>query len=198
MPSSSAGREERPLSFSTAPPAGANSTRVRATRWPRTRAVPRPGVPGGVIDPLSSGAHRRMIVLTMERSFSRDFSALDAIFGFVAGFLDHHGLEPEQSFEIDLIVEELFTNMVKYGVGRRGEIALDLRREGDDLLITLVDSDVDEFDITAVPAPEMNLPLRQLRPGGLGLHLVRQYADQIHYEYRDRNSIITVTKRLIT
>jgi hypothetical protein len=30
----------------------------------------------------------------------------------------------------------------------------------------------------------------------LGLHLVKHYADSIHYDHREGNSTITVTKRL--
>ena len=35
-----------------------------------------------------------------------------------------------------------------------------------------------------------------LRAGGRGLRLVRRVADDLRYNYHDRNSTITVTKRL--
>ncbi len=132
----------------------------------------------------------------MERCFPRKLSTLDAIFDFVAGFLASHGIRAEYGFDVDLIIEELFTNMVKYSAGGQDEIAIELDKQGDQLIIRLREFDVEEFDITSVPPLNVDLHISERRAGGLGLHLVRQYADTVSYDYRDRNSTITVTKRL--
>jgi anti-sigma regulatory factor (Ser/Thr protein kinase) len=132
----------------------------------------------------------------MQKCFTRSLSSMDAIFDFVARFLAFHKIRSEYGFDINLIVEELVTNMVKYSSGGREEIAIELDHQGDQLIIRLRESDVEEFNITSVPPPNIDLPASERRVGGLGLHLVRQYADTISYEYRNRNSTITVTKRL--
>lgn len=132
----------------------------------------------------------------LERRFGRSLGSLDAIFAFVAAFLASDGIDRRHAFEIDLIIEELFTNMVKYSTDGRQEVAITLERRGDTVTIVLRDFDVEPFDVSRAPRADVERPIAERAPGGLGLHLVRQLADSIAYEYRDRTSTIAVTRRL--
>ena len=42
--------------------------------------------------------------------------------------------------------------------------------------MTLTDYDVEPFDVTAAPDADVDLPIEQRSPGGLGLHLIRRLA----------------------
>jgi len=131
-----------------------------------------------------------------ERQFKRDVQSLDTIFDFVADFLAANGIPPSNSFNANLLIEELFTNMVKYSKGSTGDVTIGLSRDGPTLVIRLVDHGVDAFDVAAAREVDLNQPIRERRSGGLGLHFVRRVADRVEYEYKDRTSTITVTKRL--
>lgn len=133
----------------------------------------------------------------LERRFPRDIGALPAIFDFVAEFAAEHGLSDDQRFDADLIVEELFTNMVKYNVGGVEDISIGLNRNGAQMTLTLRDFDVAPFDPTRSATSATGRD-EAPRGGGRGLHLVHCVADEVRYDYRDRNSTITVTKRLAT
>jgi serine/threonine-protein kinase RsbW len=128
-----------------------------------------------------------------ERRFGRTFSSLEGIFGFVAEFLESDGLPASAAFELDLVIEELFTNMVKYHPQGAPEIEIGLKRLGPDLVVVLRDFDVEPFDPTRAPRVDVGRPLRDRPRGGLGLHLVRRIARGLRYDYRDRISTITVT-----
>ncbi len=132
----------------------------------------------------------------VERRFKREISSLEAIFDFVAEFLATNGIPPSNSFYADLLIEELFTNMVKYSKEGTHDIAIRLDRDSSKLVISLEDFDVDAFDITQSRELDMNQSMRERKAGGLGLHFVKQIADSVHYEYKDRNSTITVIRRL--
>ncbi|MBI1798538.1 MAG: ATP-binding protein [Candidatus Eisenbacteria bacterium] len=132
----------------------------------------------------------------VERRFPRDIGALPAIFDFIADFGSCHGIGEDCRYDVDLIVEELFTNMVKYNHAGSEEIRLGFDRQGTTLTIRLRDIGVEAFDMTANAPPAGDTKAGELSTGGRGLHLVRQYADDIRYDYHDRNSTITVTKRL--
>jgi anti-sigma regulatory factor (Ser/Thr protein kinase) len=132
----------------------------------------------------------------LERRFGRSLGSLDAIFAFVAEFLASQGLDRQHAFEIDLIIEELFTNMVKYSTDGRQDVAIALERRGHAVTIVLRDFEVEPFDVSRAPGADVERPIAERTPGGLGLHLVRQMADSIAYQYRDRTSTITVTRRL--
>ena len=62
--------------------------------------------------------------------------------------------------------------------------------------VALTDYDVEPFDVAQAPAVDVDLPIEQRRPGGLGLHLLRRMLDRIDYDYSpdDRVSRITFRK----
>ena len=128
-----------------------------------------------------------------ERRFGRTFGSLESIFGFVAGFLEANGFPASAAFELDLVIEELFTSMVKYHPHGAPEIEIGLTRRGPDVVVVLRDFDVEPFDPTRAPQVDLGGPPGERPTGGLGLHLVRRIARDIGYDYRDRSSTITVT-----
>jgi sigma-B regulation protein RsbU (phosphoserine phosphatase) len=133
---------------------------------------------------------------TFERYFRRDFASLEQIFLFVEEFLRAQAIDAGLLEPVNFIVEELFTNMVKYNPGNTRDIALSLGRTADVLTVRLTDFDVDPFDVTRAPPVDIEKPLAERQIGGLGLHLVRRMADTLRYESVDRRSTITFTKSL--
>jgi serine/threonine-protein kinase RsbW/sigma-B regulation protein RsbU (phosphoserine phosphatase) len=132
----------------------------------------------------------------MERRFQRDLSSLPELSRFVADFLTHHGLSPSNAYDLDLILEELFTNVLKYGSGKDA-VLVGLTR--DDSLITIAVREFDAakaYDITRAPEPDLTRPIAERKVGGLGIHMVRQLAETIRYEYKDRVSTTTITKKV--
>jgi phosphoserine phosphatase RsbU/P len=127
--------------------------------------------------------------------FDRDVRAVGPMVEFTAGFFAREALDPQMRQAVDLTLEELFTNMVKYGVST-AQIRVDMERAADGVEVTLTDYDVDAFDVTAAPDANVALPIEQRKPGGLGLHLIRRVVDSIDYVYsRDtRQSRITFRK----
>lgn len=131
-----------------------------------------------------------------ERRLGRAIGSLGSLFDFVDGFADRHGIPGDAAFDLRLALEELFTNMVKYHPEGADSILMRLELEGSVVRASLQDFDVDSWDVTRAPEPDVNAPLEARQPGGMGLHLVRKVTDDFRYEYRDRSSTVTVTKRI--
>ena len=131
-----------------------------------------------------------------EKKFKRDFSSLELIDAFVRSFAAGHALDDEMVFTLDFVIEEIFTNMVKYQSASGNDVSIGLSRENDMLTIRLVDYGVEYFDPTSAPGVDITKPLAERRPGGLGVHLVKSYVDDFRYEYTDDNSIITLIKKV--
>jgi anti-sigma regulatory factor (Ser/Thr protein kinase) len=133
---------------------------------------------------------------TAQRSFPRSAASLPEIFGFMDSFFATAGVGDEHRLPMQFAVEELFTNLVKYSRGGTQDIRLDLTKDGGRLVVRLTDFDVERFDIRAVPNVDVDLELKDRKPGGLGIHLLKRMVDDVDYEYVDGNSTTTFVKRL--
>jgi len=131
----------------------------------------------------------------MRRSFPRDLTSLEPLFQFAGDFARSNQLAEPDVFAMNLAVEELFTNMVKYG-GGDDVVSVDLQVRDEALVIELVHAGARQFDPTAAPVPDRNRSLEDREPGGLGLQLVRSVMDDFAYEDKNGVARITVTKRL--
>jgi anti-sigma regulatory factor (Ser/Thr protein kinase) len=131
----------------------------------------------------------------LERRFVRDFASLEAIYSFVREFMRDRSVDEEHAWELDVVVEELFTNMVKYGTGSE-PILIALDWAPPELTLRLRDFGSTVFDPTQVPEVDTSRPIGERHAGGLGIHLVRQIADRFEFSRGDREATITVTKRL--
>jgi phosphoserine phosphatase RsbU/P len=128
--------------------------------------------------------------------FPRRIDALDSIFAFIGRELVRLGVDSSLRQPVELAVEELFTNMVKYARGGGTDVQLSLAPIPGGVETTLVEEGVERFDPGAAPEVDVDRPLAERKPGGLGLHLVRRIVDSIDYQYdpHRRQSRITFRK----
>jgi anti-sigma regulatory factor (Ser/Thr protein kinase) len=122
----------------------------------------------------------------------RHVDALSEIFEFSGEFFAANRLSAETRARTDFVIEELFTNVVKYNAEGSGAIEVGLRVEGEMLELTVTDFDSERFDLREAAEVEIDAPLEDRTPGGLGIHLVRQFAKRIDYDYTNRESRITI------
>ncbi len=121
----------------------------------------------------------------MKKIFKLDFKSLDKLFDFIATFVKSAGLDSQLHFQIDLVVEELFSNMVKYDGKVNGSMELELRMQNHDLLIVLTDFNVHPFDPTKSEGYDISQQLEKRPIGKLGVHLVNQMVDKVEYRYEE-------------
>jgi anti-sigma regulatory factor (Ser/Thr protein kinase) len=132
----------------------------------------------------------------MKREFSKDVNSLTGIFDFLAEYIRREGIAEEFLPSLHLAVEEIFVNLVRYNTDSRNDVSIELSIDSGKLSITMCDRDVQEYDITKREEVDINRSLEQRRPGGLGIHFVRQIMDDIQYDYTGRTSTITLIKEL--
>ncbi len=129
-----------------------------------------------------------------EEKFKRRIESLDEVFGFVDEVLEGRTIDSGARFAVKLATEELFTNLVRHNIGGRDHIVLGYEVGDDRVAIHLTDFDVEPFDSYKVEPVDTKAPIEQRRPGGLGLHLVRNVIDKLVFVYDKRTLHITATK----
>jgi len=132
----------------------------------------------------------------INRTFSRELASLESVFDFLQEFFRQQVVDEKCRFAVQLAVEEVFTNLVKYNSTSTSDIILQAEREEEQIVIRIEDEEVYSFDITKPPPVDTQAPLEKRRPGGLGLFLVHQVMDQVDYHRDHATSIITLIKKI--
>ena len=127
----------------------------------------------------------------MQRKFSRSLEELQNIVDFTDDFFERYSADTSVRYIVDLCIEELFVNMVTYDTETQEDILVEIKPHEHGVEVSLTDFDVERFDPRDAPSVDVNAPIEQRTPGGLGLYLVLKMVSSIHYEYRNRNSKIT-------
>ncbi len=125
------------------------------------------------------------------RRFPRTVESLPALVAFVREFLGVRGLGAERAFDVDLVLEELFTNMVRHARGGGAEIEVGLDHDGSLLTLRLRDEGVEPWDPERAPEPPLDRPIAERRPGGLGVHLIRRLTRDLRFEHLDGTTVVT-------
>ena len=99
-----------------------------------------------------------------------------------ARFCRQHSLGDEVEFDLNLVLEELFTNSVRHGgcagMEAAAEVHFTMLRDG--VGLEYADRGA-PFDPRTAPAPDITAPLDERPIGGLGIHLVRQIMRDFEY-----------------
>ncbi len=130
----------------------------------------------------------------MKQAFARSNDSLSAIYDFAEGALSASTVSDAARFSVHLALEELFVNMVKYNPEVDSDIEIEVTFSDDTITVVLTEYGVAEFDVTAPRKVDIDAPLEQRTPGGLGVYLIQNLADSLAYEYGDGRSRVIFTK----
>jgi anti-sigma regulatory factor (Ser/Thr protein kinase) len=126
-----------------------------------------------------------------------DFDDLPAAADAATQFLESNKASPDVIFAANLAIEEIVTNIIKYGYddALKHEITVRLDVTENMLNIEICD-DGKEFNPFNQPEPDISLSPEEPQIGGLGIHFVRKMLDACAYDRRDGRNIVKLSKKL--
>jgi anti-sigma regulatory factor (Ser/Thr protein kinase) len=129
--------------------------------------------------------------------FLSDRAELAKLEPFTAGFAASAGLGAKDLFALQIVVEELVTNVIDYGAVPPGEHAarVDLTAENGLLTIEVTDRGK-EYNPLLREDPDVTLPAEERPIGGLGVHFCKKLTDTQTYARADGCNRLTLTKKL--
>ncbi len=129
-----------------------------------------------------------------ESQFPNQLESLSRVMDEVTQFLEARGAGARAIHVARLAIEEMATNILKYGYDNTAlhDILLRVQIDPGALLVVLED-DGHEFNPLKAPPPDLQAPLDQREPGGLGIHLVRKLAARMDYQRCGGRNRLTVT-----
>jgi serine/threonine-protein kinase RsbW len=119
----------------------------------------------------------------------------------IRDFVRHNARElgADETSSADLVqaVDESATNVLLHGYrGTPGPLDIALERR-DGAVVVAVRDQAPPFDPTTWPEPDLDRPLAERTPGGLGIHLARASVDHIEHERVDpTGNLLTLVRSL--
>ena len=132
----------------------------------------------------------------VERWFPANARELHNVLTFVSEAARPTGLGAQQASRLELALEEALVNVCSYAYpDGRGEVVVRVQAGKDRVIVELEDGGA-PFDPLSLAEPDVQAPLEERAPGGLGILLVRRMMDEVRYRRDgDRNVLTLVLRR---
>ena len=103
---------------------------------------------------------------------------------------------PETVFALNLSLEEILTNIIRYGYDDNDEhvIHVSLNLNKGQVYIE-VEDDAKPFNPLEVETPDIHKPLDERPIGGLGIHLVKNHMDSLQYKRKEERNLLIMKKK---
>ncbi|MCR5403500.1 MAG: ATP-binding protein [Butyrivibrio sp.] len=123
---------------------------------------------------------------------------IEELLEFVAANLEPYSFETKTRKQIYMAVEEIFVNISEYAYqDEEGEIVFQMDTADDPLTVMFRFTDEGiPFNPLQKEDPDIHKPLREKKPGGLGIFIVKNTMDRTQYDYCDGKNILTFWKKL--
>jgi sigma-B regulation protein RsbU (phosphoserine phosphatase) len=121
---------------------------------------------------------------------------LQQVLSFVDAELEAADCPMKTQMQIDVAVEELFVNIANYAYAPgSGTAVIGVDVQDGVAKITFADSGI-PYDPLKKEDPDVQLPAEEREIGGLGILIVKKTMDDLFYEYRDGQNLLTICKKL--
>jgi len=125
-----------------------------------------------------------------------ELEQLDTVIRFIDGELDKIGCGLKAKLQIEVAVEEIFVNIAHYAYPDKDGTTI-IRFSFDDqaniATLCFLDSGT-PYNPLAREEPDTTLSVEERSIGGLGIFMVKKTMDNIEYEYKDGNNVLTLQK----
>ena len=123
---------------------------------------------------------------------------LPTVLSFIESHLNGTDCSPKARMQIALAAEEIFVNIAHYayapGQGK-ATVRVEVEKEPASVTITFMDHGV-PYDPLQKADPDVTLPAEDRAIGGLGIFVTKKVMDDVGYEYRNGQNILTLKKDL--
>ena len=123
---------------------------------------------------------------------------LDQVLAFVDEMLETAGCDMRTQMQLDIAVEEIFVNIASYAYAPEvGNVVIGMQVHEEDRLaeITFADSGI-PYNPLEKEDPDVTLSAEEREIGGLGIFMVKKTMDDLRYDYRNGQNVLTLIKKL--
>ena len=116
---------------------------------------------------------------------------------FVEEIGEELGLDPELQMNLNLVMEEMVSNVIFYAYPEGTDASIELTAETNGKELTFVLSDQGrEFDPTMKEDADVNVNPAEREIGGMGIFIVKNIMNQVTYQRLEGKNLLTMKKNI--
>jgi anti-sigma regulatory factor (Ser/Thr protein kinase) len=137
--------------------------------------------------------------LNRDISIQNNLAELERLSAFLDETGEEWGLSPDLLFHLNLVTEEVVSNIILYGYKDKPAeevVLIGLSLFEGVLKVSITDHGI-AFNPLNVPRPDsLDKPLHEREIGGLGVYFVRQMMDNVEYKRENDSNVLVLTKKI--
>lgn len=129
----------------------------------------------------------------LTRKITNELHSLESLMNATTNFLEDHGVDGQTVYRVNLALEEMVTNIIKYGYDDYESHDIDVCLEifpGE--VVAVIEDDGHEFNPLAQEKSTTAVPLDEQPLGGLGIHLIKQLVGHMSYKRDGDRNILEI------
>ncbi len=123
---------------------------------------------------------------------------IEKVTEFVNGQLEEINCPIKAKMQIDIAIDELFGNIAHYAYKPEtgtATVRVEVTEAPISVIVTFIDHGI-PYDPLKKDDPDVTLSAEERAIGGLGIFMVKKTMDEITYEYKDGQNILSIRKDL--
>lgn len=132
-----------------------------------------------------------------EIRIKNQISELEKVALFIEEIGEELGLSMELQMNLNLVMEEMVSNVIFYAYPQDTEADIELMAKSDGKKLTFVITDQGrEFDPTTKGDTDLSVNPAERELGGMGIFIVKNIMNEVTYQRLDGKNLLTMTKGL--
>ncbi len=129
------------------------------------------------------------------RVFPGTYESLQEISFFIKAASKEAGFDGFSIYTIETALDEACSNIIEHAYGGEsiGNIEIGFKDQPEKFTIILKDHGR-PFDPDSVPQPNLSPELSERKSNGLGLYMMRQWMDEVDFQFAENVNILTMVK----
>lgn len=121
---------------------------------------------------------------------------LSLVRDFVAMHAERHGFSKEEVSDLQLAVDEAYTNIIKHAYQNNDDNSVEiyLKFDHEKICVSLFDNGI-SFEPENFKLPDINKKIKERKRGGMGVFLIHQLMDSVTYNVNPGKNEIRLCKK---
>jgi len=133
--------------------------------------------------------------MTKTQIFPGRYDSLEKISEFIQENTKNAGFDGFTSYTIETAVDEACSNIIEHAYGQEniGDIEISVSINPSNLTIFIKDNGK-PFNPKSIPKPNLSSDLYERKGDGLGLYMMKQWMDEVQFEFIDNTNVLKMVK----